>query len=195
MNPRSAVLCLLPILLLLSACGLPGFEGPAQAAVVSQSATVTRRPPALPTATLTPTASPTPPTLQEGGPLSLTLPDGYYALQSDDGGVFVYHETPPGFLILYRTAGDPAGTLTRLLNDTRDVSRTEPPLEVEIGGRTFAGLFVETRTGDRLFLAAAEDTPTEVWTLVVQGPAEQWPALAAGFNQVLLSLTFEEDDG
>ena len=77
--------------------------------------------------------------------------------------------------------------LAELLNATTSLRHTELPLEVDIGERTFMGLFVETDADSRLFLAAADG-----WALVAQGPVEDWPALAAGLNQVLTSLSFEE---
>ena len=52
---------------------------------------------------------------------------------------------------------------------------------------TFVGLFVETAPGGRIFLPVADS-----WVLVAQGPAENWPNLAGGFNQVLTSLSFKE---
>ncbi len=125
--------------------------------------------------------------LFSGRTIRFDLPEGYHVLEGVDGGCFVYHETLPGFLVLYPTAGGASKTLTDLLNATTNTQRTESPLEVDIGGLTFVGLFVETDTDDRIFLAAAEG-----WALVAQGPVDGWPTLAAGLNQVLVSLTFEE---
>ena len=81
----------------------------------------------------------------------------------------------------------PAEVLAELLNATIGLHRTETPLEVDLGGLTFVGVFVETDPGSRLFLAAADG-----WALIVQGPVEDWPGLAAGLNQVLTSLSFQE---
>ena len=126
--------------------------------------------------------------LFSGRSLHFELPAGFHALEGLDGGCFLYHERLPGFLVLYPQEGDPAETLAGLLNATPGLRRTEPPLEVDLGGLTFVGLFVETESGSRLFLAAAEG-----WALVAQGPAEDWPGLAAGLNRVLTSLSVEED--
>jgi hypothetical protein len=131
--------------------------------------------------------------VEGGGPffgrsLRFDLPEGFRVLEGTDGGCFLYHEAIPGFLVLYPAAGEPAEVLAALLNANADTRRVEPPLEVDVGGRTFTGLFVETGTGNRLFLAAAEG-----WTLVAEGPADRWPALAAGLNRVLVSLAFEEE--
>ena len=131
--------------------------------------------------------------VEEGGPfrgrsLRFDLPKGYRALESTDGGCFLYHETIPGFLVLYPAASEPTETLAGLLNAMADAHRAEPPLGVDIGGLTFTGLFVETGTGERLFLAAANG-----WALVAEGPADRWPALVAGLNRALVSLSFEED--
>lgn len=128
-----------------------------------------------------------------GGPfrgrsLRFDLPEGYRVLEGTDGGCFLYHETMPGFLVLYPVAGEPAETLAGLLNATVDIHRAGPPLEVDIGGLTFTGLFVETGTGERLFLAAADG-----WALVAEGPTDRWSALVTGLNRVLVSLSFEED--
>ena len=126
--------------------------------------------------------------LCSGRSVRFDLPEGYRVLEGLDGGCFLYHESLPGFLVLYPEVGEPANTLASLLNATPHLHRTESPLEVEIGGLTFLGLFVETDTDDRLFLGAAEG-----WALVAQGPIDEWPTLAAGLNQVLVSLSFEED--
>jgi hypothetical protein len=122
-----------------------------------------------------------------GRSLRFDLPAGYRALEGLDGGSFVYPESLPGFLILYPEEGEPAETLAGLLDATPAVRRVEPPLQVELGGLPFVGLFVETEPGDRLFLAAADG-----WGLVVQGPASDWASLAAGLNRVLVSLAFQE---
>jgi hypothetical protein len=192
MTRNRAGACLLPILLLLAACGVPGPR-----AASALTATPTRWPVNLPTATLTPTPAPTLPTLRANGPFTFVLPEGYRLLEADGGGCFVYHETLPGFLVLYPApdkAGEAPGkageALDRLLAAVPDVRDSEALLEVDVGGRTFTGLFVETHAGNRLFLAAAAGDPD--WVLVVQGPAGQWPALAAGFNRVLTTLVFEE---
>lgn len=125
--------------------------------------------------------------LFSGRSLRFNLPEGYRALEGVEGGCFLYHESLPGFLILYPASGEPAETLAALLNSTANTRHTESPLEVDLDGLTFVGLFVETDTGSRLFLAAADG-----WVLVAQGPAENWPNLAGGFNQVLTSLSFKE---
>jgi hypothetical protein len=190
MNYPKRILCWLPILLLAASCGLPGSPPAAGAPPATAQTGPTARPIHLATATLTPAPLPTnagPESVEQHGRFSLRLPAGYHALEGIDGGVFVYHDTLPGFLVLYPAPGDPAATLTGLLNATAHTRRVETPLETEIGGLAFAGLFLETSGGDRLFLSAAEG-----WALVVQGPAEHWPSLAAGLNQALTSLTFEE---
>jgi hypothetical protein len=125
--------------------------------------------------------------LFSGRRLRFDLPEGYHTLEGLDGGCFLYHESLPGFLVLYPEAGEPGEMLAELLNATTSLRHTELPLEVDIGERTFMGLFVETDADSRLFLAAADG-----WALVAQGPVEDWPALAAGLNQVLTSLSFEE---
>jgi len=125
--------------------------------------------------------------LFSGRTIRFDLPEGYRALEGADGGCFLYHESLPGFLVLYPAPGEPADTLAGLLNATANTRRSEPPLEVDLGRVTFVGLFVETRADDRLFLAA-----TDGWALVAQGPVGDWPALAAGLNRVLVSLSFEE---
>lgn len=125
--------------------------------------------------------------LFSGRTIRFDLPEGYRVLEGVEGGCFLYHESLPGFLVLYPASGEPAETLAALLNATVDTLRSEPPLEVDLGGLTFVGLFVETETGDRLFLAAADE-----WALVAQGPVGEWPSLAAGLNRVLVSLSFEE---
>ncbi|MBN1660436.1 MAG: hypothetical protein JXA93_18700 [Anaerolineae bacterium] len=122
-----------------------------------------------------------------GRRLRFDLPEGYRALEGVDGGCFLYHESLPGFLIFYPQSGEAGEMLAGMLNATAAVRRTELPLEVDLGERTFIGLFVEVDAGNRLFFAAADG-----WGLVVQGPAEEWPALASGLNQVLSSLTFTE---
>lgn len=128
-----------------------------------------------------------------GRSLRFDLPDGYRVLEGLDGGCFLYPapggsaESLPGFLVLYPQADEASEILAELLNASADLSRTEPPLEVDVGGRTFVGLFVETNAGSRLFLAAADG-----WALVAQGPVEEWSGLAGGLNQVLVSLSFEE---
>jgi hypothetical protein len=127
--------------------------------------------------------------LFSGRTVRFNLPEGYRVLEGLDGGCFLYHESLPGFLVFYPAAGEPGETLAGLLNATSGVRRTEPPLEVDLGGLTFVGLFVETETDSRLFLAAAEG-----WALVAQGPVAGWPTLAAGLNRVLISLSFEEED-
>lgn len=126
-----------------------------------------------------------------GHALRFDLPTGYRALEAIDGGIVIYHESTPGFLVLYRVGEPPEETLSNLLARTANVRRNETPLQVDVGGLggpTFNGLFVETAGGSRLFLAAAED-----WGLVAQGATADWPSLASGFNQVLRTLTFEED--
>ena len=131
--------------------------------------------------------------LFSGRRLRFDLPAGYRVLEALDGGCFLYPaaggaaESMPGFLVLYPETDEPDEMLAELLNATTGLRRTEPPLEVDLGGLTFVGLFVETDAGSRLFLAAANG-----WALVVQGPAEGWPNLAAGLNQVLTSLSFQE---
>ena len=122
-----------------------------------------------------------------GRSLRFNLPEGYRVLEGVDGGCFLYHESLPGFLILYPQPGEPGEMLAEMLNATAAVHRTELPLEVDLGELAFIGLFVEVDAGNRLFLAAADG-----WVLVVQEPADEWPALASGLNQVLSSLTFEE---
>lgn len=126
--------------------------------------------------------------LFSGRAIRFDLPAGYRALEGVDGGCFLYHESLPGFLVLYPASGEPAETLAGLLNATANTRRTEPPLVVDLGGLTFVGLFVETEADDRLFLAATED-----WALVAQGPVSEWPTLASGLNRVLTSLSFEEE--
>lgn len=123
-----------------------------------------------------------------GRALRFDLPAGYRVLEATDGGCFIYHESTPGFLVLYRTTASPEEALAGLLGATSGLHRTESPLQVEIGGMTFAGLFVETEADERIFLAAAEG-----WSLVSQGSAGDWLLLATGLNQVLHSLSFEED--
>jgi hypothetical protein len=130
--------------------------------------------------------------VEQGGPFSgqsleFGLPPGYQVLEGVEGGCFLYHEALPGFMILYRAAGEPVETLASLVEATANNRRSEPPLEVDLGGLTFVGLFVETEAGARLFLAAADG-----WGLVVQGPVGHWPLLAGGWNRVLRSLTFKE---
>ena len=122
-----------------------------------------------------------------GRSLRFNLPEGYRVLEGVDGGCFLYHELLPGFLILYPQLGEPGEMLAELLNATTGLRRTESPLEVDLDGLTFVGLFVETDPGSRIFLAVADS-----WVLVAQGPAENWPNLAGGFNQVLTSLSFKE---
>lgn len=123
-----------------------------------------------------------------GQSVRFTLPEGYQVLEGLDGGCFLYHESLPGFLVLYPEAGEPDEIVTRLLNATADLRHIEPPLEVDLGRLTFVGLFVETDLDRRLFLAAANG-----WALVVQGPIDDWPILATGFNRVLMSISFKED--
>lgn len=123
-----------------------------------------------------------------GRALRFELPAGYRVLEATDGGCFIYHESTPGFLVLYRTTASPEEALVEMLDATSGIRRTESPLQVEIGGMTFAGLFVETEADERIFLAAAEG-----WSLVSQGSAEDWLPLATGLNQVLHSLSFEEE--
>jgi hypothetical protein len=157
---------------------------------VTGSATAFVSPLATPgQATLPPTSAPVPghSGLFSGRSLRFDLPEGYRVLEGLDGGCFLYHESLPGFLILYPQLGEPRAMLAELLNATTGLRRTESPLEVDISGLTFVGLFVETDAGSRLFLAAADG-----WVLVAQGPAEDWPTLAGGFNQVLTSLSFKE---
>lgn len=125
--------------------------------------------------------------LFSGRRLRFDLPEGYHTLEGLDGGCFLYHESLPGFLILYPQLGEPGEMLAELLNATTGLRRTESPLEVDLDELTFVGLFVETDAGSRLFLAAADG-----WVLVAQGPAENWPNLADGFNQMLTSLSFKE---
>ena len=125
--------------------------------------------------------------LFSGRSLRFNLPEGYRVLEGLYGGCFLYHESSPGFLVLYPQAGDASEMLAELLNATPNTRHTELPLEVDLGGLTFVGLFVETDPGSRLFLAVADS-----WVLVAQGPAENWPNLAGGFNQVLTSLSFKE---
>jgi hypothetical protein len=125
--------------------------------------------------------------LFSGRRLGFDLPEGYHTLEGLDGGCFLYHESLPGFLVLYPEAGESSEMLAELLNATAGLRRTESPLEVDLGRLTFVGLFVETNAGSRLFLAAADG-----WVLVAQGPVEDWPALASGLNQVLTSLSFKE---
>ena len=152
------------------------------------------------TALVSPLATPgqaTPPSTPEamlghegyfsGRSLRFDLPEGYRVLEGLDGGCFLYHELLPGFLILYPQLGEPGEMLAELLNATTGLRRTESPLEVDLDGLTFVGLFVETDPGSRIFLAVADS-----WVLVAQGPAENWPNLAGGFNQVLTSLSFKE---
>lgn len=122
-----------------------------------------------------------------GRRLRFDLPEGYRVLEGVDGGCFLYHESLPGFLILYPQSDESGETLAEMLDTTAAVRRTELPLEVALGELAFIGLFAEVDVGNRLFLAA-----TNGWVLVVQGPAEEWPALASGLNQVLSSLTFKE---
>ena len=126
--------------------------------------------------------------LFSGRSLRFDLPEGYRVLEGLDGGCFLYHESLPGFLLLYPEAGETGEMLAEMLNATAGLHRTEPPLEVDLGGLTFVGLFAETGSGNRLFLASADG-----WVLVAQGPVEDWSALATGLNQVLTSLSFEED--
>lgn len=123
-----------------------------------------------------------------GRSVRFDLPDGYRVLEGDDGGCFIYAESTPGFLILYPTEDDELAHVTQLLSSTSRLSRTETPLEADVGGLTFTGVFGETGSGSRLFLAAAEG-----WGLVVQAPADGWHALASDLNQVLLSTSFEEE--
>lgn len=125
--------------------------------------------------------------LFSGRRLGFDLPEGYHTLEGLDGGCFLYHESLPGFLVLYPEAGESGQMLAELLNATAGLRRTESPLEVDLGGLTFVGLFVETNADSRLFLAAADG-----WVLVAQGPMEDWPALASRLNQVLTSLSFKE---
>jgi hypothetical protein len=125
--------------------------------------------------------------LFSGRRLRFDLPEGYHTLEGLDGGCFLYHESLPGFLVLYPKAGESGQMLAELLNTTTGLRRTESPLEADIGEQTFMGLFVETDADSRLFLAAADG-----WVLIAQGPVEDWPALAAGLNQVLTSLSFKE---
>jgi hypothetical protein len=125
--------------------------------------------------------------LFSGRRLGFDLPEGYHTLEGLDGGCFLYHESLSGFLVLYPEASESSQVLAELLNATTGLRRTESPLEVDIGVRAFMGLFVETDAHSRLFLAAADG-----WVLVAQGPVEDWPALAAGLNQVLTSLSFKE---
>jgi hypothetical protein len=131
--------------------------------------------------------------LFSGRRLRFDLPEGYRVLEALDGGCFLYPaphgaaESLPGFLALYPEAGEQGEVLAELLNATIGLHRTETPLEVDLGGLTFVGVFVETDPGSRLFLAAADG-----WALIVQGPVEDWPGLAAGLNQVLTSLSFQE---
>ena len=126
--------------------------------------------------------------LFSGRTIRFDLPEGYRVLEGVEGGCFLYHESLPGFLVLYPASGEPAETLAALLNATVDTLRSEPPLEVDLGSLTFVGLFVETEAGDRLFLAASDE-----WVLVAQGPVGEWPSLAAGLNRVLTSLSFQEE--
>jgi hypothetical protein len=126
--------------------------------------------------------------LFSGQSVRFDLPAGYRVLEGIDGGCFLYREALPGFLVLYPASGEPAATLTGLLNATGGSRRTEPPLEVDLGGLPFVGLFVETDSGSRLFLAAAEG-----WALVAEAPLADWPVVAAGLNEVLTTLSFEED--
>lgn len=131
--------------------------------------------------------------LFSGRSLRFNLPEGYRVLEGLDGGCFLYPapgsaaESMPGFLVLYPQLGEPGEMLAELLNATNGLRRTESPLEVDLDELTFVGLFVETDAGSRLFLAAADG-----WVLVAQGPAENWPNVAGGFNQVLTSLSFKE---
>jgi hypothetical protein len=131
--------------------------------------------------------------LFSGRRLRFDLPEGYHTLEGLDGGCFLYPapggaaESLPGFLVLYPEAGESGEMLAELLNATTGLRRTESPLEVDIGGLTFVGLFVETNDVSRLFLAAADG-----WILVAQGLVEDWPALASELNQVLMSLSFKE---
>lgn len=140
-----------------------------------------------PTATEITSAIPTHGESFSGRSIGFDLPEGYRVLEGLDGGCFLYHESLPGFLVLYPDVGKPGEVLTQLLHATTGIQYTEPPLEVDLGGLTFAGLFVETGAGSRLFLAAADG-----WVLVAQGPVEGWSTLAAGLNRVLTSLSFEE---
>jgi len=126
--------------------------------------------------------------LFSGRTIRFDLPEGYRVLEGVEGGCFLYHESLPGFLVLYPALGEPAETLAALLNATVDTRRSEPPLEVDLGGLTFVGLFVETEAGDRLFLAAADE-----WALVAQGPVREWPTLASGLNRVLTTLSFQKE--
>jgi hypothetical protein len=125
--------------------------------------------------------------LFSGQTLRFDLPAGYQVLEGIDGGCFLYHESLPGFLVLYPKEGEASDTLAGLLNATPGVYRTGLPLEVDLGGLAFTGLFVDTDAGSRLFLAAAGG-----WALVAQAPAGDWPALASGLNQMLRSLSMEE---
>lgn len=186
------------LLFLVAGCNWP-FSGPAARPTTTarpvpadMQATVLPRPTQEPARTAA-AATASDIVVAGGGPfrgrsLRFDLPTGYHALESTDGGCFLYHETIPGFLVLYPAASEPTETLAGLLNAMADARRAEPPLEVDVGGLTFTGLFVETGTGERLFLAAAGG-----WALVAEGPADRWPALVAGLNRVLVSLSFEED--
>jgi len=154
--------------------------------------------PAQATATPIPTASKSVAIQVRGGLFSgrvlrFNLPEGYRVLEGLDGGCFLYPapggatEPLSGSLILYPQKGDASEMLAELLNATTGLRRTELPLEVDLGELTFVGLFVETDANSRLFLAAADG-----WVMVAQGPVEDWPALAAGLNHVLTSLSFKE---
>lgn len=185
------------LLVLVAGCNWP-FSGPA-----ARPTTTARPMPADMQATVSPRPiqQPTRPAadatardivVEGGGPfqgrsLRFDLPAGYRVLEGTDGGCFLYHATIPGFLVLYPVAGEPTEVLAGLLSATADTRRAEPPLEVDIGGLTFTGLFVEVGVGERFFLAAADG-----WALVAEGPGDRWSALVAGLNRVLVSLAFEE---
>jgi len=204
MRKHRAILALPLVVVLVAGCIWPFPETTAQPATTT--ANTTDRTVAGNTTYLSPlvtpgtdleeprsTTSPTPVVLGRGGLFSgrtirFDLPEGYRVLEGVDGGCFLYHESLPGFLVLYPASGEPAETLAALLNATVDTLRSEPPLEVDLGSLTFVGLFVETEAGDRLFLAAADE-----WALVAQGPVSEWPSLAAGLNRVLTTLSFQKE--
>ena len=186
------------LLVLVAGCNWP-FSGPAARPTTTARPIPTglgakASPPAIEEPTRAAADATAPDIVVEGGgpfrgrSLRFDLPAGYRVLEGTDGGCFLYHATIPGFLVLYPVAGEPTEVLAGLLNAAADTRRAEPPLEVDIGGLTFTGLFVEVGAGERLFLAAAGG-----WALVAEAPGDRWSALVTGLNRVLVSLSFEED--
>ena len=196
---QAQVLALWLLAVLLAACNQPLAHLEAGPLAVARTAFPERRTGRPATAFVSPLSTPASPTLStplavasggsfSGRSLHFDLPPGYQVLEATDGGCFLYPASRSGFLVLYRDTGQLEARLAGLLAATPGLRDSEPLLEVDLGGRTFVGLFVETKAGQRLFLAAAED-----WTLVVQGPLDDWPTLAGALNQMLRSLTFEEE--